>query len=73
MLDGSLFCAIYLPLKKSVALILLPDFNLTASALSLSSDTVSFQVRLKVSTPEKQRFGQMDRRALILSLHKENK
>ncbi|XP_052434544.1 cell division cycle-associated protein 3 [Carassius gibelio] len=30
------------------------------------------QMKLKVSTPEKQRFGQMDRRALILSLNKEN-
>ncbi|KAL1259328.1 hypothetical protein QQF64_009905 [Cirrhinus molitorella] len=30
------------------------------------------QMRLKVSTPEKQRFSQMDRRALILSLNKEN-
>lgn len=30
------------------------------------------QMKLKVSTPEKQRFSQMDRRALILSLNKEN-
>ncbi|XP_073704006.1 cell division cycle-associated protein 3 [Garra rufa] len=30
------------------------------------------QMRLKVSTPEKQKFSQMDRRALILSLNKEN-
>ncbi|XP_058256012.1 cell division cycle-associated protein 3 [Hemibagrus wyckioides] len=30
------------------------------------------QMKMKVSTPEKQRFGQMDRRALILSLDKEN-
>ncbi|CAM4699444.1 unnamed protein product [Leuciscus chuanchicus] len=30
------------------------------------------QMKLKVSTPEKQRFTQMDRRALILSLNKEN-
>ncbi|KAK7157539.1 hypothetical protein R3I93_008894 [Phoxinus phoxinus] len=30
------------------------------------------QMKLKVSTPEKQRFAQMDRRALILSLNKEN-
>ncbi|XP_017325642.1 cell division cycle-associated protein 3 isoform X1 [Ictalurus punctatus] len=30
------------------------------------------QMKLKVSTPEKQRFGQMDRRALVLSLNKEN-
>ncbi|XP_060726617.1 cell division cycle-associated protein 3 isoform X1 [Tachysurus vachellii] len=32
----------------------------------------SAQMKLKVSTPEQQRFGQMDRRALILSLNKEN-
>ncbi|KAG1947790.1 cell division cycle-associated protein 3 [Pimephales promelas] len=30
------------------------------------------QMKLKVSTPEKQRFTQMDRRALTLSLNKEN-
>uniref|UniRef100_A0A673IEV9 Uncharacterized LOC107744306 n=2 Tax=Sinocyclocheilus rhinocerous TaxID=307959 RepID=A0A673IEV9_9TELE len=30
------------------------------------------QMKLKVSTPEKQRISQMDRRALILSLNKEN-
>ncbi|KAI5620447.1 cell division cycle-associated protein 3 isoform X1, partial [Silurus asotus] len=30
------------------------------------------QMKLKVSTPEKQRFSQMDRRALILSINKEN-
>ncbi|XP_077065941.1 cell division cycle-associated protein 3 [Siphateles boraxobius] len=30
------------------------------------------QMKLKVSTPEKQRFTQMDRRALIVSLNKEN-
>ncbi|KAK3551119.1 hypothetical protein QTP70_014013 [Hemibagrus guttatus] len=30
------------------------------------------QLKMKASTPEKQRFGQMDRRALILSLDKEN-
>ncbi|XP_056331709.1 cell division cycle-associated protein 3 [Danio aesculapii] len=30
------------------------------------------QIKLKVSTPERQRFSQMDRRALILSLDKEN-
>ncbi|XP_051576776.1 uncharacterized protein LOC127453960 [Myxocyprinus asiaticus] len=30
------------------------------------------QVKLKVSTPEKQRFSQLDRRALILSPNKEN-
>lgn len=30
------------------------------------------QMKLKVSTPERQRFSQMDRRALILSLDKEN-
>ncbi|TSR75258.1 Cell division cycle-associated protein 3 [Bagarius yarrelli] len=30
------------------------------------------QMKLKVSTPEKQRFGHMDRRALVLSLNKEN-
>ncbi|KAA0703145.1 hypothetical protein E1301_Tti010747 [Triplophysa tibetana] len=30
------------------------------------------QMKLKVATPEKQRFSQMDRRALILSLNKEN-
>lgn len=30
------------------------------------------QMKLKVSTPEKQRFGQMDRRVLALSLNKEN-
>ncbi|XP_042596545.1 cell division cycle-associated protein 3-like isoform X2 [Cyprinus carpio] len=30
------------------------------------------QMKMKVSTPEKQRFSQMDRRALILSLNKEN-
>ncbi|XP_067249482.1 cell division cycle-associated protein 3 [Chanodichthys erythropterus] len=30
------------------------------------------QMKLKVSTPEKQRYSQMDRRALILSLNKEN-
>ncbi|XP_052003464.1 cell division cycle-associated protein 3 isoform X2 [Xyrauchen texanus] len=30
------------------------------------------QMKFKVSTPEKQRFSQMDRRALILSLNKEN-
>ncbi|XP_053351152.1 cell division cycle-associated protein 3 [Clarias gariepinus] len=30
------------------------------------------QMKLKVSTPEKQRFNQMDRRALVLSLNKEN-
>ncbi|XP_051575655.1 cell division cycle-associated protein 3-like isoform X2 [Myxocyprinus asiaticus] len=30
------------------------------------------QMKFKVSTPEKQRFNQMDRRALILSLNKEN-
>ncbi|XP_067305029.1 cell division cycle-associated protein 3 [Pseudorasbora parva] len=30
------------------------------------------QMKLKVSTPEKQRFSQIDRRALILSLNKEN-
>ncbi|XP_076827363.1 cell division cycle-associated protein 3 [Brachyhypopomus gauderio] len=30
------------------------------------------QMKLKVSTPEKQRFGQIDRRALVLSLNKEN-
>ncbi|XP_034170646.2 cell division cycle-associated protein 3 [Pangasianodon hypophthalmus] len=32
----------------------------------------SAQMKLKVSTPEKQRFSQMDRRALVLSLNKEN-
>ncbi|XP_059363627.1 uncharacterized protein LOC132102919 [Carassius carassius] len=32
----------------------------------------SSQMKLKVSTPEKQRFSQMDRRALIVSLNKEN-
>ncbi|KAI2655358.1 cell division cycle-associated 3-like protein [Labeo rohita] len=30
------------------------------------------QMKLKVSTPEKQRFSQMERRALILSVNKEN-
>ncbi|KAK9960753.1 hypothetical protein ABG768_008589 [Culter alburnus] len=30
------------------------------------------QMKLKVSTPEKQRYSQMDKRALILSLNKEN-
>lgn len=32
----------------------------------------NLQMKLKVSTPERQRFSQMDRRALIMSLNKEN-
>ncbi|XP_052000661.1 uncharacterized protein LOC127656387 [Xyrauchen texanus] len=37
-----------------------------------SSRDCNAQVKIKVSTPEKQRFSQMDRKALILSLDKEN-